>query len=50
MDQNINVSYVTGNVYMPFQEEIVSVGKIEGNQMIMMKVKLTGLVVYAKSR
>ena len=35
---------------MPFQEEIVLVGKIEGNRMIMMKVKLSNLVVYAKSR
>ena len=35
---------------MPFQEKIVLVGKIEGNRMIMMKVKLSNLVVYAKSR
>ena len=32
MDQNkitIDFFFVTGNVYMPFQEEIVLVGKIE---------------------
>ena len=35
---------------MPFQEEIVLEGKVEGNRIIMMKVKLSNLVVYANSR
>ena len=35
--------YVIGNVFMPFQGEIVLVGKIDGNRMIMIKVKLSNL-------